>query len=177
MNYWWVNHKQTFRQEFGGKYVWCPKLRKDGRVHHFYETMREVQPGDLVLSYANTALQGFGFATTYCYSCPQPSDFGQIGDSWDLEGWRVDVNFQAFPKPLRAADHAAKIALLLPGKYAPIKANGFGNQGAYFSKIDRALSLLIAKLADYRLWQALNSVNESDNDHLIEVALPAIQHW
>ena len=177
MNYWWVNHKQTFRQEFGGKYVWCPKLRKDGRVHHFYETMREVQPGDLVLSYANTALQGFGFATTYCYSCPQPSDFRQIGDSWDLEGWRVDVNFQAFPKPLRAADHAAKIALLLPGKYAPIKANGFGNQGAYFSKIDRALSLLISKLADYRLWQALNSVNESDNDHLIEVALPAIQHW
>ena len=53
MNYWWVNHKQTFRQEFGGKYVWCPKLKSNGSINHFYETMREVQPGDLVYSYAN----------------------------------------------------------------------------------------------------------------------------
>ena len=62
MNYWWVNHKQTFRQEFGGKYVWSPKLKSNSRVNHFYETMREVQPGDLVYSYANAAVQGFGFA-------------------------------------------------------------------------------------------------------------------
>ena len=57
MNYWWVNHKQTFRQEFGGRYVWCPKRRSDGHIHHFYETVREVRPGDLVLSYANAAVQ------------------------------------------------------------------------------------------------------------------------
>jgi putative restriction endonuclease len=177
MNYWWVNHKQTYRQEFGGKYVWCPKRRQDGRIHHFYETMREVQPGDLVFSYANAALQGFGFATTHSYSCPRPNDFGQIGDAWDRKGWRVDVNFQAFPQPLRTADHAARIAPLLPVKYAPIKANGFGNQGAYFSSIDRALAMLIAELADHSLWQALNSVYEDASDQLIEVTLPAIQHW
>jgi hypothetical protein len=51
MRYWWVNHKQTFQQEFAGGYVWCPKRFKDGRVNHFYETLREVRPGDLVLSY------------------------------------------------------------------------------------------------------------------------------
>lgn len=73
MNYWWVNHKQTFRQEFGGGYIWCPKLKTDGTTNHFYETVRQVRPGDVVLSYASAAVQGFGFAQTYCYSCPRPA--------------------------------------------------------------------------------------------------------
>jgi hypothetical protein len=148
MDYWWVNHKQTFRQEFGGKYVWCPKLKSNGRVNHFYETMREVQPGDLVYSYANAAVQGFGFATTHCYSCPKPDDFGKVGDAWDLKGWRVDVDFKKFDSPLRTADHTELIRPLLPSKYSPIKADGFGNQGAYFAQISEALALLITELAD-----------------------------
>ena len=41
--YWWVNHKQTFRQEFFGKYIWSPKRKRDGTVNPFYETMREVR--------------------------------------------------------------------------------------------------------------------------------------
>jgi hypothetical protein len=177
MNYWWVNHKQTFRQEFGGKYVWCPKLRKDGQLHHFYETVREVKPGDLVFSYANAALQGSGFATTHCYSCPRPNEFGQVGDAWDLKGWRADVNFQAFQTPLRTSEHAKLIAPLLPSRYAPIKANGFGNQGAYFSKIDRELAMLLAELADPKLCLMLNSSLVESAELLIEMELPAIQNW
>jgi putative restriction endonuclease len=177
MDYWWVNHKQTFRQEFGGKYVWCPKLKSNGRVNHFYETMREVQPGDLVYSYANAAVQGFGFATTHCYSCPKPDDFGKVGDAWDLKGWRVDVDFKKFDSPLRTADHTELIRPLLPSKYSPIKADGFGNQGAYFAQISEALALLIAELADPFLKQALSSLSSGASDALIEVALPAIQDW
>lgn len=177
MNYWWVNHKQTFRQEFGGKYVWCPKLRTDGHVHHFYETVREVKPGDLVISYAKAAVQGFGFATTHCYSCPKPDDFGRVGEAWDLKGWRVDVNFQKFPRPLRTADYSNQIAPLLPAGYAPIRADGFGNQGAYFAKISRELALLIAELADVDLSLSLFSLRDGRADQLIEITLPAIQEW
>lgn len=177
MNYWWVNHKQTFRQEFGGKYVWCPKLRTDGRVHHFYETVREVQPGDLVLSYANAAVQGFGFAMTHCYSCPRPDEFGKVGAAWDLKGWRVDVNFQKFESPLRTAEHSRVVSPLLPKRYSPIRADGYGNQGAYFSKISRELALLIADLANGYLSQALTTVTEAQSGGLIEMARPALQEW
>ena len=96
MNYWWVNHKQTFRQEFDGGYVWCPKRKQDGNRNHFYETMRIVQRGDLILSYANASVQGYGLAQTHCYSCPRPDDFGRIGETWDKSGWRVDVGFKRF---------------------------------------------------------------------------------
>jgi len=95
MRYWWVNHKQTFCQEFAGKYVWCPKRKTDGRLSHFYETVREVQPGDVVFSYANAQLQGFGYVKTCGYSCPRPDEFGRLGEVWDVRGWRADVDFQS----------------------------------------------------------------------------------
>jgi hypothetical protein len=48
MNFWWVNHNQTFRQEFFGKYIWSPKRKRNDQINPFYETMREVAPGDII---------------------------------------------------------------------------------------------------------------------------------
>ena len=62
MNFWWVNHKQTFKYEFFGKYIWSPKRNLNNQINPFYETMREVAPGDVVFSYAKAAIQGFGIA-------------------------------------------------------------------------------------------------------------------
>src|SRR5687768_6807338 len=93
MNFWWVNHKQTFRQEFFGKYIWSPKTKKDGSLNYFYETMRLVAPGDIVFSYADGAVQGFGYAKSPAYTCPRPDEFGKVGANWDEKGWRVSVDF------------------------------------------------------------------------------------
>ena len=68
MNFWWVNHSQTFRHEFFGKYIWSPKRKRNDRLNPFYETMREVAPGDIVYSFADGAVQGFGMARTHCYT-------------------------------------------------------------------------------------------------------------
>ena len=87
------------------------------------------------------------------------------------------MNFQKFPNPLRTADHSKLIAPLLPSRYSPIRANGFGNQGAYFAQISRDLALLIAELADPLLWQTLTTAKEDTSGQLIEVALPVIQDW
>ena len=48
MRYWWVNQNQTFRQEIAGGYLWSPKRNANGARNPFYESMREVSPGDLV---------------------------------------------------------------------------------------------------------------------------------
>lgn len=177
MKFWWVNHKQTFRQEFGGGYVWCPKKRSNGTRNHFYETLREVKPGDIVLSYANAGVQGFGFATTYCYSCPRPDDFGKVGDAWDHRGWRVDVGFHAFPEPFRTADHTAIIAPLLPQKYSPIRPDGFGNQGAYFAEIPEELALVILQLVVPEVHQMVTSSRLAETIPDNHQGLPIIAEW
>ena len=146
MRFWWVNHNQTFRQEFLGRYIWCPKKKMNGATNHFYETVREVAPGDIVFSYANTRIQGYGIAQTFCYSCPRPDEFGNVGDAWDERGWRVDIDFQRFDNPIRPIDNSAVLTPLLPSKYSPIRPNGYGNQGAYLSEISGSLAQLIANL-------------------------------
>lgn len=177
MRYWWVNHKKTFRQEFPGGYVWCPKRQAGGRRSHFYESVREVCPDDILISYAFAKVQGYGIATTYCYSCPRPDEFGKVGDAWYRRGWRADINFTAFPQPLRTAEHASTIAPLLPQKYSPLKANGLGNE-SYFTGISKELALLVLQLADpsaYRLVAGL--VVSEDNEIYIDDGLPVITEW
>jgi putative restriction endonuclease len=46
MRYGWVNQNQTYRHEVRGGYLWSPKRRSNGGMNPYYETMREVAPGD-----------------------------------------------------------------------------------------------------------------------------------
>lgn len=63
MRYWWVNQNQTYRHEVAGGYLWSPKRNANGARNPFYETMREVAPGDLILSFVDTRLLAIGIAS------------------------------------------------------------------------------------------------------------------
>ena len=41
MRFWWVNHKQTARQELTGGYLWSPKTEARGTRSQFYDNMRK----------------------------------------------------------------------------------------------------------------------------------------
>lgn len=86
MQTWWVNHNQTFKQEFEGGYMWSPKRNTAGNRNRFYDHMMSVLPGDIIVSYARTHVQGIGVATSHCYECPRPIEFGRIGEVWDAIG-------------------------------------------------------------------------------------------
>jgi hypothetical protein len=168
MRFWWVNHKQTFDHEVGRGYIWCPKRKKDGSRNHFYETLREVQRGDLVFSFAHAHLQAVGVAKLPCYSCPRPDEFGKVGEAWDQRGWRVDVGFQRFSRPLKIASVAGQLVPLLPKRHSPIQANGHGNQGAYLAEISHDLAKRLLELADPLLLGLISSsVVKEDSESTI----------
>lgn len=146
MRYWWVNQNRTFRQEFGGGYLWSPKRTNDGRRHPYYESMREVAPGDLVFSFAKTRIRAFGIATSHAYENPKPAEFGAAGRNWDDVGWRVDVAWQAVPTVVRPADWMALLGPLLPKKYAPLLADGRGVQSVYLTELPELFALELAHL-------------------------------
>lgn len=176
MRYWWVNQNKTFDQEFKGNYIWCPKRRADGFHHPFYESLREISPGDLIFSLANSTICAFGYAQTHCYSCPKPDEFGSVGDIWDEKGWRVDVNFTKFTAPFRPKDFADRLAQLLPPKYSLIRKNGVGNQGTYCAEISKPLAVEIAAIADPTLGNLLRFDVES-HEPAFEIELPPLFEW
>lgn len=146
MRFWWVNQNQTYKQEIAGGYLWSPKLRANGTRNPFYEFMREVSPGDLVVSFADTRIRAFGTARSHAYEAPKPLEFGSIGRNWEAIGWRVDVRFHELATVLRPADWMELLHPLLPAKYSPLLPNGRGSQSIYLTELPRPLALQLADL-------------------------------
>lgn len=147
MRYWWVNQNQTYRQETVGGYLWSPKRKANNARNHFYETMREVAPGDLVFSFCDTRIKAVGIARSVAYTAPKPKEFGKAGQNWDVEGWRVDVNFIELKSAFRPADAMDLIRPLLPEQYAPLQHNGHGLQGIYLTELPSPLAFVLLDLA------------------------------
>jgi hypothetical protein len=160
MNFWWVNQKQTYRQEIAGGFMWSPKKNVNGGRSPYYDFMTQVQPGDIVFSYAKAQIIAIGIATSSVYTSNKPKDFGNAGMTWSEEGWAVDVDFQKAEKPIAPKLHMNLIAPMLPQKYSPIQANGNGNQ-VYLTAISSELgSLLLGLLGSPELVVGANTLED-----------------
>src|SRR4029077_15856881 len=105
MRYWWVNQNQTYRHEVEGGYLWSPKRSASGARNPFYESMREVSPGDLIFSFMDTRIQAIGIAQSYCWESPKPLEFGSAGQNWENIGWKIEVVFTSLSVKIRPKDH------------------------------------------------------------------------
>jgi len=135
MRYWWVNQNQTYRQEVSGGYLWSPKRSANNARNPYYETMREVAPGDLIFSFADTRILAIGIAESYCWESPKPEEFGNTGQNWENVGWRVRVRFSELTNKIRPKDHIELLRPLLPSRYSPLQTNGNGLQSVYLAEV------------------------------------------
>jgi hypothetical protein len=165
MRFWWVNQNQTFRQETEGGYLWSPKRNANKSRNPFYESMREVAPGDLIFSFNETRIAAIGVAKSNCWECPKPTEFGSTGQYWENVGWRVAVSFTPLIRKIRPKDHITTLRDLLPDKYSPLQSDGNGNQGVYLTEISRDFAEVLAGLIGE---EVRSLVVRSDTDARLE---------
>jgi putative restriction endonuclease len=146
MRHWWVNQNQTYRHEFRGGYLWSPKRNANGARNPFYESMREVAPGDLIFSFMDTRILAIGFAQSYCWESPKPQEFGNAGQNWENIGWKVKVNFTELANKIRPRDHIDILRPLLPDRYSPLQPNGNGLQSVYLTEVPTQLAEVLIGL-------------------------------
>lgn len=178
MRYWWVNQNQTFEQEYGGGYMWSPKRRTDGARHPFYEFMRQVAPGDIVLSFAGTRIAAIGIAQSTAYEAPKPPEFGSAGPNWEKIGWKVAVRYFRMSNPIRPADYMEILGPLLPTKYSPLQATGRGNQVVYLTPLPDALANALIGLVGQQARDVVSASMATDSilgD--IPEPVPEITEW
>jgi len=170
MRYWWVNQNQTYRHEVTGGYLWSPKRKSNGGINPFYESMREVAPRDIVLSFAESRIAAIGIARSHCYECPKPREFGSAGMNWNDIGWKVEVKFTELGNRIRPADHIEILRPRLPKKYSPLLPDGRRSQSVYLAEIPpvmfEALRDLIGSEAHQTLgvaetWNDLDAANDT----------------
>jgi putative restriction endonuclease len=146
MRYWWVNQNQTFRHELAGGYLWSPKRNAGGGRNPFYESMREVAPGDIVFSFVDTRIAAIGIAQSYCWESPKPIEFGSAGQNWENVGWRVRIAFTQLLHKLRPKDHIGVLRKVLPSRYSPLQPNGNGIQSVYLTELTEDFANVLAGL-------------------------------
>lgn len=146
MRYWWVNQNQTYRHEVGGGYLWSPKRNANNARNPFYETMREVAPGDLIFSFCDAQILAIGIAQSFCWESPKPIEFGRTGHYWENVGWKVSVTFVELSKKIRPKSHMGLLGPLLPERYSPLQQNGNGNQSIYLTELPSPLAETIVGL-------------------------------
>jgi hypothetical protein len=169
MRYWWVNQNQTYRHEIAGGYLWSPKRNANGARNPFYESMREVAPGDLILSFMDTRILAAGIAQSYCWECPKPLEFGKSGENWEGIGWQVKVHFTELANKVRPKDHIDILRPLLPDKYSPLQPNGNGLQSVYLTEIPTTLAEVLIGLIGHEvapIAQAATQVRPVSTDDL-----------
>lgn len=150
--YWWVNHKQTARQEIERQYLWSPKVKSNGKQNIFYDNMRYASPGDLVLSFADGLIGFVGRIAEFAFTAPKPTEFGSTGSYWANEGWLLPVFWTPLTPPVRPKQLLSILAPLLPSKYSPIRPySGDGNQGVYLAEIPKSVfdAVVAASALDY----------------------------
>lgn len=146
MRFWWVNQNQTYRHEIQGGYLWSPKKNANGARNPFYESMREVSPGDLIFSFKDTRIVAIGIAQSYCWENPKPLEFGTAGQNWENVGWKVKVGFTELKNIIRPKDHMAVLGPYLPEKYSPLQPNGNGLQSVYLTELPKPLAEMLMGL-------------------------------
>jgi putative restriction endonuclease len=178
MRYWWVNQNQTHRYEIPGGFLWSPKRKSNGGINPYYESMREVAPGDIVLSFIDTRIAAWGVALSHCREFPKPAEFGSAGKNWDSLGWRINVKFSYLQNRIRPADYMDQLGPLLPSKYSPLLADGRGSQSIYLVEISQVLFDAIRGFIGAEIQELLNvsagvlhAMIDVDADHL------AIEAW
>lgn len=177
MKYWWVNQNQTFNHEFHGGYLWSPKRKTNGARNPFYESMREVSPGDLILSFKDTNIVAIGIARTHCYEAPKPLEFGTVGAYWDMKGWRVDVHYIPLSNQIRPKDHMNVIRHVLPDKYSPLQRNGDGNQSVYLTGVPTELMQVLAGLIGHEAQQLISTDKVAERDIWEPGSATGLQEW
>jgi putative restriction endonuclease len=159
VRYWWVNQNQTHRQEQAGGYLWSPKRNANGAKNPFYETMREVSPGDVVFAFVDTVIVAIGVAQSYCSESPKPYEFGTTGEYWEGIGWKIRVQFTPLIHRMRPKDHMGVLRPLLPSRYSPLQANGNGIQSIYLTEFPPPLAETLAGLIGPEAQSLIGSVS------------------
>lgn len=78
----WDNHDQSYSQQVGGCYVWSLKINKNVKLKVSYQFMREIAPGSVMVSFADTLMKAACIATSPYYDYTKPRGFGAAGKVW-----------------------------------------------------------------------------------------------
>ena len=99
-----VNQKNTYKQERAGSYLWSPKFNKNGTNNSSYKLMKEVKKGDLIIHNAGGKITAISRVEEDCKSENKPNSLNDEENRWENDGWKVNTEYYDLSSPLPISD-------------------------------------------------------------------------
>jgi len=140
--FWWVNQGQSFEEERQGNYIWARRENVSGRTSYHHANVACVRKGDTIIHYVRGAIRCKSTATNDAFDSPWPG--GSESVSPEIDGWRVNVEYENFPVPVTLESVASPIVQMKLDK-GPLNKSGVPNQGYLFRLSKEAGQLILKK--------------------------------
>jgi len=118
--FWWVNQGVTYQVELQGGYLWAPQKSKAGFPIGHHTNLLKVEPGDVILHYANSALRAISRVNSEAITADRPGELP--GEPWDKEGYLLRTEYSQFTEPIALG--------FLPASIRTPDAGPFTQQGS-----------------------------------------------
>ncbi|QRY31196.1 HNH endonuclease [Variovorax sp. PDNC026] len=164
MKFWWVNHNGTHKQEIEGGYIWCPPTIKGGGIKETYNTLKLVQAGDVIFSYAKQKIGAVGIAKEHYAVAPRPGTSAHSGGGWAPNGWMVPIEWTVLDTPFAPADHSTVILPYMQEVNAPLKKTGGGKESVYLAHVPYDLGLLLQGLSSLTIDTDFSSSTSAEEE-------------
>src|SRR5690606_22861079 len=107
MNYFVVFQNQTYEEEKRGQYLWAPQKTKNNKSLFYWDSMKNVRPGDVVFSMYKQQLYSVNIATKSAIDAQNP--FGEGSSAWGKLGWLVKAEYNELANPISMKEHKEAI--------------------------------------------------------------------
>jgi 5-methylcytosine-specific restriction protein B len=183
---WWVNQGDTLSKGQAEGTLWAPLKTSNGRSQYHWDTMDEVQEGDIILHYANGALRFVSTVIAAAVNASKPQTLEN--SSWEHEGRLVKVLYSPLDRIINLQQFSSSIMKMNIPK-GPIHSGSGVKQGYLFNFSVQALQV-IQSLSKETNWPEFTQLPEVDsiidtqekdalpmNDSEIQPAVAAIQTY
>lgn len=151
MKYWWVNQKQSYDRQVPGGYLWCPQTKSNNSANPYYKFLSQVEPGDIVFSYADGLIKAIGLAVTKATIELNPHP--DLSKSWSDTGFHLVADFHELKTPFSPKNHLTQLQPL-PTDDSPLKENGNGKE-LYITTIPSTFADALKKIIGLPIYNGI----------------------
>lgn len=135
--FWWVNQGQSYKWESALGIIWAPYVNQDGKTQHHWDRMGQVQPGDVIVNYADMQIRAISTALTAARPAANPH-LGLTELEWQKDGREVKLRLQELEVPMHLKDIPEPLRKRWKSYGSPFNVRGGVNQGYLFELTDEA---------------------------------------
>lgn len=132
LKFWWVNQGRSYARELDLGIAWAPLVTEKGRKQHHWERMDLVQPGELVIHYAEGQIRAVSRVLVGSHPASNP----HAGGEWIQAGRELKLSYNVLDVALTLDSIPKELRQKYSGSGSPFDRYGSVNLGYFFDLAD-----------------------------------------